>query len=268
ATFDLEGSHLLRARDDPGQALLRDRGEGHQLPPGARRGRGPDQVQAGLRARRERGALRRHRQGLRDGRRADGGPGQGRHGPAAAGHHQVGRGGPVRRRGRGRPHLLQQDLLPAGRRARGQAIRAAPRRPEPERTVRRGQGGAPLPGGAGPDPPQGRGAGDAHHAVARRAAGRHLRRPAGQRHRLRRGGGDGPVLHRRPVRGLRARGLHRLLPGGRGGSGAEQGRRGAGRRADRGAPGGRGGRPGGRAAGVGGRGEEAAGGRRPGQDRL
>ena len=72
AAEHLEGLDLVRPGVDPGPPVLRDRGEGHLLPPGPPRGRRPDPLQAGLLGRRRGGPLQRHRQGLRAARRRDG----------------------------------------------------------------------------------------------------------------------------------------------------------------------------------------------------
>ena len=102
--------------------------QGHQLPSGARRGRRPDPLQAGLRGLRRRGAVRRDRQGLRGRRRPDGDPQPtttSRTFPQAQG--QDGRGGAVRRVDQIDPTYFEKHLLPGGGRPRHQAVRAAAR---------------------------------------------------------------------------------------------------------------------------------------------
>ena len=120
---DLEGRGVLRARQRAGEAVRRDRVARRVVPAGARQGRRPDQVPAGLLDRRRGGRVRRHRQGLRDRGRRDGHPHRRRHGRAAE----------RRRRARSR----SRSSCPATRSTRCSSrspTTSSPRRPAPSPT--------------------------------------------------------------------------------------------------------------------------------------
>ena len=164
----LEGRGLVRPGVDRGQALLRDRGEGHPLPPGAPRRRRAHPLQAHLLGRRRGGHLRRHRQGLRPRRRRDGDPrrrGLRRPAPVHSRAIEVLQFVPAEQVD---PVLLGKPYYLRARPAPRQALRAAARRARRCRPGRHRQGRAAAAGAprdaAGPR----RRARAATHAVARR----------------------------------------------------------------------------------------------------
>jgi len=140
---DLERRCLVRPGVDRGEAVHRDRGEEHQVQPGAPRGRRAYQISADLLDLRGRGLLRRDREGLRRRRRRDGDPGRRRLRRPAPVHVTGDRRAGIRPGRAGRPDPLREGVLPGTRGHRGEAVRAAPRRPD-----RLGEGRPAPRGGA------------------------------------------------------------------------------------------------------------------------
>ena len=175
--IDLARGRVVRPRQHRREAVLRHRGQGHPLPPGARHRRRPGEVQAGLLDRRRRGRVPRHRQGLRAARRPGRHPHRrGLRGPAAE-HPPRDRGAGVRRPGPDRPDPLREDLLPRARGPRGPALRPAPGGPGERRPGRHHQDRHPAARVAGRAARAGRRPDAAHDAVARRDPDPRLRLP-------------------------------------------------------------------------------------------
>ena len=201
----VERCHLVRAGDDPGQALYRHRAAGRYFPSGARSGRRPDQVPPGLRAGRRGGAVRRRGQGVRAGGRPDGRADRRGLRQAAAAHRPQHRGAELHP---GRPDRSDPDepeLLRGAGESRDAGLRAAPRRAGAVRPGGRGPGRAAPAGVAGHAAHPGRRAGAGDPALAGRGARGRLPVP-GRGHRDPvPGAEDGVLADRLDDRGLRSR---------------------------------------------------------------
>ena len=164
----MERGHHLRPHKHPRAALFRRGEQKPQIPPPARRGRGPDQVPANLRQMRQGSHLGRHRQGLRVLERSVRHLHRGGARLSRPGLDQGHRRRHVRAARRHRSDLLQQDLL---RRPRDLGIEGLPS--PGRRAGSRGPGGRRESGVAGQGAPrhrstQGRRLRPRDHALARR----------------------------------------------------------------------------------------------------